>query len=148
MKKNGSFVDRFESYRKWPMDKALWFGWSTLIRFPLRRWADGISQHQDVWVSWLAFLHRPSLSEKVEWGLKCIEKTLGKSIFQGKESEKKIDVGTSLVTQWLRIHLSVQGRQVPSMVQEDPTCQGVTKPMCLEQQGSHCSEKSKHHNEE
>ena len=89
MNKNGSFVDCFESYRKWPMDKALWFGWSKLIRFPLRRWADGMSQHQDVWVSWLAFLHRPSLSEKVEWGLKSIEKTLGKSIFQGKGSEKK-----------------------------------------------------------
>ena len=88
-RKTGSFMDCFESYRKWPMDKALWFGWRKLPHFPLHRWADAMSQHQDVWVSWLAFLHRPSLSEKVECGLKCIEKTLGKSMFQGKESEKK-----------------------------------------------------------
>ena len=37
--------------------------------------------------------------------------------------------GTSLVVQWLRIHLPMQGTQVRSMVWEDPTCQRATKPM-------------------
>ena len=37
---------------------------------------------------------------------------------------------TSLVAQWLRIHLPMQGTQVRSLVWEDPTCSGATKPMC------------------
>ena len=36
----------------------------------------------------------------------------------------------SLVAQCLRIHLSVQGTQVWSLVQEDPTCHKAAKPMC------------------
>ena len=37
--------------------------------------------------------------------------------------------GTSLVVQLLRIHLPMQGTQVPALVQEDPTCHGATKPV-------------------
>ena len=37
--------------------------------------------------------------------------------------------GTSLVAQWLRIHLPMQGTQVQALVQEDPTCRGATKPV-------------------
>ena len=39
-------------------------------------------------------------------------------------------IGTSLVAQWLRIHLPMQGTRVRSLVLEDPTCRGATKPMC------------------
>ena len=35
--------------------------------------------------------------------------------------------GTSLVAQWLRICLPVQGTRVQSLVREDPTCSGATK---------------------
>ena len=38
--------------------------------------------------------------------------------------------GTSLVAQWLRIHLPMQGTWVRVLVQEDPTCCRATKPMC------------------
>ena len=38
--------------------------------------------------------------------------------------------GTSLVAQWLRIRLLMQGTQVPALVREDPTCCGATKPVC------------------
>ena len=38
-------------------------------------------------------------------------------------------VGTSLVVQWLRICLPMQGTQVQSLVQEDPTCHRATKPV-------------------
>ena len=34
-----------------------------------------------------------------------------------------------LVVQWLRIHLAVQGTQVRSLVQEDSTGLGATKPV-------------------
>ena len=37
--------------------------------------------------------------------------------------------GTSLVAQWLRIRLPMQGTQVRALVREDPTCRGATKPV-------------------
>ena len=36
---------------------------------------------------------------------------------------------TSLVVQWLRIHLPVKGTQVQSLVWEDFTCRGPAMPM-------------------
>ena len=38
-------------------------------------------------------------------------------------------VGASLMAQWLRIRLPMQGTQVRAPVPEDPTCRGATKPM-------------------
>ena len=35
----------------------------------------------------------------------------------------------SLVAQWLRIHLPMQGTHVRALVQEDPTRRGATKPV-------------------
>ena len=37
--------------------------------------------------------------------------------------------GTSLVAQWLRIRLPMQGTRVQSLVWEDTTCRRVTKPV-------------------
>ena len=34
----------------------------------------------------------------------------------------------SLVAQWLRIRLPMQGTRVRALVREDPTCRGATKP--------------------
>ena len=45
-----------------------------------------------------------------------------------KQHLKEI-VGTSLVAQWLRIHLPMQGTWVRALVQEDPTCPGAAKPV-------------------
>ena len=36
----------------------------------------------------------------------------------------------SLVVQWLRICLPMQGTWVRALVWEDPTCRGATKPVC------------------
>ena len=41
-----------------------------------------------------------------------------------------IPLGTSLVAQWLRIRLPMQGTRVRALIQEDPTCRGATKPVC------------------
>ena len=35
----------------------------------------------------------------------------------------------SLVAQWLRIHLPMQGTRVRALIREDPTCREATKPM-------------------
>ena len=44
-----------------------------------------------------------------------------------KKKNKKL--GTSLVAQWLRIRLPVQGTWVRTLVWEDPTCRGATNPV-------------------
>ena len=46
---------------------------------------------------------------------------------QSKTESKIFGVGTSLVVQWLRIRLPMQGRWVQALVQEDPTCHRATK---------------------
>ena len=75
--------------------------------------------------------------------------------------------GASLVAQWLRIHLPMQGTRVRALVREDPTCCGATKavhhnywahmlqllkPVHLEpvlrNKRSHRNEKPVHHSEE
>ena len=42
---------------------------------------------------------------------------------------KKSTNGASLVEQWFRICLPVQGTRVRALVQEDATCRGATKPV-------------------
>ena len=61
-----------------------------------------------------------------------------------------MDLGVAaLVVQWLRLYLPVQGTWVRSLVQEDPTCQGATKLLCLDptlcNKRSPCSEKPMPH---
>ena len=46
-----------------------------------------------------------------------------------KQSQECVE-GTSLVAQWLRIRLPMQGTRVWALVREDPTCRGATKPVC------------------
>ena len=52
------------------------------------------------------------------------------SFFQYLGPNKKQVKEASLVAQWLRIRLPVQGTRVCALVQEDPTCRGATKPVC------------------
>ena len=40
----------------------------------------------------------------------------------------KYGTGASLVVQWLRIHLPMQGTRVRAVVREDPICRRATKP--------------------
>ena len=47
----------------------------------------------------------------------------------GRVCVKPQTLGASLVVQWLRIHLPVQGTRVQALVREDPTCRGATKPV-------------------
>ena len=44
-------------------------------------------------------------------------------------SQKKVHLWTSRMAQWLGIHLPMQGTRVWSLVREDPTCRGATKPV-------------------
>ena len=42
---------------------------------------------------------------------------------------KNLPTGASLVAQWLRICLPMQGTRVRALVWEDPTCCGATRPV-------------------
>ena len=48
---------------------------------------------------------------------------------KNKAGNKNKACGTSLVAQWLRIRLPMQGTRVQALLQEDPTCRGATKPV-------------------
>ena len=50
-------------------------------------------------------------------------------IFFVKFDTVKKQLGASLVAQWLRICLPMQGMRVRALVWEDPTCHGATKPV-------------------
>ena len=47
-----------------------------------------------------------------------------------KMESLKDKIRASLVAQWLRVRLPMQGTRVRALVREDPTCRGATKPMC------------------
>ena len=47
----------------------------------------------------------------------------------GHQELKNQLVGASLVAQWLRICLPMQGARVRALVWEDPTCRGATRPV-------------------
>ena len=109
----------------------------------------------------------------IEWMNKVLLYSIGNYIHypvinhNRKEYEKEYIYGTSLVVQWLRICLPMQGTWVRSLVWEDPTCHGATKPMhhnywacepqllkpaCLQpvlrDKRSHCNEKPMRFNKE
>ena len=62
------------------------------------------------------------------WGAKIPNASQPKNIKQKQycnkfsKDFKKWSTGTSLVTQWLRIPLPIQGTRVQALVREDPTC--------------------------
>ena len=57
------------------------------------------------------------------------KKIILKNSLQNNDNQNSV-MRASLVVQWLRIHLPGQGTQVRSLVQEDPTCHGATRPVC------------------
>ena len=54
----------------------------------------------------------------------CICKDVQETIICNKET-----LGASLVVQWLRICLPMQGTRVRALVWEDPTCRGAARPV-------------------
>ena len=45
------------------------------------------------------------------------------------DKDSKMSCRISLVVQWIRIPLPMQGTWVQALVREDPTCSGTTKPV-------------------
>ena len=53
----------------------------------------------------------------------------GLHLYSRSQIFSKNNFWTSLVVQWFRIHLAMQGTWVQSLVQEDPVDLGATKPI-------------------
>ena len=81
------------------------------------------------------FLNEPRIQSWLKTKQKANKNTLksSKKWSTGKDDEivrVKINQGTSLVVQWLRIHLPTQRTWVQALVREDPTHCRATKTMC------------------
>ena len=63
------------------------------------------------------------------WGLSKAGRHPGGLLLLGQE-ESEVVCRTSLVVQWLRIHLPVQRTWARPLDWEDSMCHGATKPMC------------------
>ena len=55
--------------------------------------------------------------------------TIGTLQYPGLGADLKINCRASLVAQWLRVRLPMQGTRVRALVWEDPTCRGTTGPV-------------------
>ena len=69
------------------------------------------------------YKYRLSLAERFD----CTETIINQLL---ADSYQNSTSGTSLVAQWLRIHLPMQGTWVRALVWEDPRYCGATKPVC------------------
>ena len=65
--------------------------------------------------------------EKIDFQIDLIKSS---HILTARTKDKNKQRGTSLVVQWLRIRLPMQGTWIRSLVRDDPTCHGATKPVC------------------
>ena len=60
---------------------------------------------------------------------KFLEKHNLLKLNQEEKENKNRPIRASLVVQWLRICLPMQGTRVQALVWEDPTCCGATRPV-------------------
>ena len=74
-------------------------------------WETGIDIYTLIYIKWIT------------------NKSLLYKIINKIKLKKKKRIGASLVAQWLRICLPIQGTRVRALVWEDPTCHGATGPM-------------------
>ena len=61
--------------------------------------------------------------------LQNIQATHAAQYQEKKKTQSKNGQRASLVAQWLRICLLMQGTRVQALVWEDPTCRGATRPV-------------------
>ena len=67
---------------------------------------------------------KKNIKTEAEWIDKPHEKTIPRAVLQLLKKHR-----ASLVAQWLRICLPMQGTRVRALVWEDPTCRGATRPV-------------------
>ena len=80
---------------------------------------------------WAKILNRHLSKENIQMANKKMKRWSTELVI--RKCKSKLLQGTSLVAQWLRICLPMQGTQVRALVREDSTCRRATKPVCHDQ---------------
>ena len=75
-----------------------------------------------LWEKWVLWAYKHLIVEIQYLAFREISK-------RPTSTEQKEMIGASLVTQWLRIHLPMQGTRGQALVREDPPCCRATKPV-------------------
>ena len=86
-----------------------------------------IECHKESWTSTVRKGKEKRETNQVVIILKCVCKKMYRKV--SDLIRLKTAAGASLVAQWLRICLPMQGTRVRALVWEDPTCRGATRPV-------------------
>ena len=99
----------------------LWLWWCPFLRCCLGNWGCVYSE---------ILLYIYCVLNAVGHIRKFVAKMLHEAQCYQENCIIKFTSWTSLVIQWIKLQVPVQGTQVPSLVWEDPTCLGATQPVC------------------
>ena len=105
--------------------RICWLWLRCIRKMTVTSWKNSyLNHHQFFWDWWAWSPDDRGLRSKVGvWVCLCLSVCLQEGVV------KNWGLRASLVAQWLRVCLPMQGTRVQALVWEDPTCRGATRPV-------------------